>query len=49
MSKKYYISYERPDELGTFVVDVKAKNDEEAKDKFKQKYPDWIVVSVHER
>ena len=49
MSKKYSISYERPDELGTFVVDIKAKTEQEARDKFKQMYPDRSVVSVVER
>ena len=49
MAKKYSISYERPDELGTFIVDIKAKTEQEARDKFKQMYPDWIVVSVLER
>jgi hypothetical protein len=49
MSKKYTVSYERPDELGTFIVDVKAKTDEEAEEKFKKQYPDWTVVSVDQR
>ena len=49
MSKKYTVSYERPDELGTFIVDIKAKTDEEAKEKFEKQYPDWTVVSVDQR
>ena len=49
MSKKYTVSYERPDELGTFIVDIKAKTDEEAEEKFKKQYPDWTVVSVDQR
>ena len=49
MSKKYTVSYERPDELGTFVTDIKAKTDKEAREKFEKQYPDWTVVSVNER
>ena len=49
MSKKYTISYERPDELGTFIVDIKAKTDEEAREKFEKRYPDWNIVSVDKR
>ena len=49
MSKKYSISYKRPEELGTFVIDMKAKTDQEARDKFEKQYPDWTVVSVDER
>ena len=49
MSKKYTISYERPDEMGTFVIDMKAKTDQEAREKFEKQYPDWIVVSVNKR
>ena len=49
MSKKYTISYNRPDEMGTFVTDVKAKTEQEAREKFEKQYPDWTVVSVNER
>ncbi len=49
MSKKYSISHKKPEELGTFVIDMKAKTDQEARDKFEKQYPDWTVVSVDER
>jgi len=48
MAKKYTVTYERPDELGTFVTDIKAKTDQEARDKFEKQYPDWTIVSVYE-
>ena len=49
MSKKYSIIYKRSDELVTFVNDMKAKTDEEARGKFEKQHPDWTVVSVDER
>ena len=49
MSKKYTIIYERSDELGTFVTDIKAKTDQEAREAFEKQHPDWTVVSVDER
>ncbi len=46
MSKKYSIRYQRPDELGTFVILIKAKTEQEAKDKFEKQYPDCTIVAI---
>ena len=49
MPKKYSISYKRTEELGALIMEMKAKTDQEARDKFEKQYPDWTVVSVDER
>jgi hypothetical protein len=46
MSKKYSIRYQRPDELGTFVILIKAKTEQEAKGKFEKQYPDRTIVAI---
>ena len=46
---KYTINYERADELGTFVTEVKAKTDEEAREKFEKQYPSCTVVDINKK
>ncbi len=48
MSKKYSISYKKPDEIKNFAVDVKAKTSEEARAKFEKQHPNWTIVAINE-
>jgi hypothetical protein len=48
MSKKYWISYRKPDETITFVILIKAKTAEEARAKFENQYPNWTIVAINE-
>ena len=48
MSKKYSISYQKPNEKVTFVIPIKAKIAEEARAKFEKQYPNWTIVAINE-
>jgi len=48
MPKKYSIIYKRPDETYTFVIPIRAKTPQEARDKFEKQHPDWTIVAINE-